>query len=209
MDGKTRMTDELRNEVWNRDKGTCQKCGRRLYKVVDPYEGVIEALLSLKDIKIFKWVKNCWKCHEETPVVTYDFALGYNYHIGEIGKIDQMLMKMYPFVKRVFSKTMEEEVTANICVNCGALQGNWFIMEDLIKMKVEEEDMAELVDTILPINLEIEDIPIEKEDLKPFRQKLSLAHVHHIDGDRENNDLHNLVLLCRTCHVKTHSESRS
>ena len=113
------MNDELRDKVWKRDKGTCQKCGRKLYKLIDPYEGVIEELLALKEIEIFKWIKNCWKCHEETPVVSYHITVGYDYHIGYIEKLDRLLMQKYPFVKLAFSKTMGEEVIANTCVNCG------------------------------------------------------------------------------------------
>jgi len=30
------------------------------------------------------------------------------------------------------------------------------------------------------------------------------AHVHHIDGDKNNNDQNNLILLCSTCHTKVH-----
>jgi AbrB family looped-hinge helix DNA binding protein len=28
--------------------------------------------------------------------------------------------------------------------------------------------------------------------------------LHHIDGNRENNDLRNITLLCKLCHEKTH-----
>ena len=30
------------------------------------------------------------------------------------------------------------------------------------------------------------------------------AHVHHIDGDKQNNDMENLILLCIHCHSKVH-----
>lgn len=30
--------------------------------------------------------------------------------------------------------------------------------------------------------------------------------VHHQDGDRHNNDLDNLVSLCRRCHIAAHSK---
>jgi hypothetical protein len=30
--------------------------------------------------------------------------------------------------------------------------------------------------------------------------------VHHVDGDRNNNDPDNLVPLCRDCHTKLHAE---
>jgi 5-methylcytosine-specific restriction endonuclease McrA len=29
--------------------------------------------------------------------------------------------------------------------------------------------------------------------------------IHHIDGDRNNNKLNNLVVLCRRCHPKVHN----
>jgi len=30
------------------------------------------------------------------------------------------------------------------------------------------------------------------------------AHVHHIDGNKYNNDFSNLILLCPVCHSKIH-----
>ena len=30
--------------------------------------------------------------------------------------------------------------------------------------------------------------------------------VHHLDGDRRNNDLANLATLCRGCHIAAHSK---
>lgn len=30
------------------------------------------------------------------------------------------------------------------------------------------------------------------------------AHVHHIDGNRQHNDMDNLILLCPDCHSKIH-----
>lgn len=33
--------------------------------------------------------------------------------------------------------------------------------------------------------------------------------VHHIDGDRENNDMDNLTVLCRRCHRKVHAGTYS
>ena len=32
------------------------------------------------------------------------------------------------------------------------------------------------------------------------------VQVHHLDGDRNNNDLDNLIPLCRQCHTKLHSK---
>jgi len=47
-----------------------------------------------------------------------------------------------------------------------------------------------------------------------FSQKYKVGNfarlfIHHLDGDRENNKLENLILVCRKCHSKIHlSEKR-
>ena len=33
------------------------------------------------------------------------------------------------------------------------------------------------------------------------------GHIHHVDGDKLNNDPYNLVLLCATCHRRVHNDS--
>jgi hypothetical protein len=33
--------------------------------------------------------------------------------------------------------------------------------------------------------------------------------VHHVDGDRKNNELDNLMTLCRSCHMKEHFENKA
>lgn len=50
---------------------------------------------------------------------------------------------------------------------------------------------------------------------KTLSQKINVCNVcgsandnlvaHHIDGNRENNDLDNLIPLCKSCHRKVHS----
>lgn len=37
---------------------------------------------------------------------------------------------------------------------------------------------------------------------------LKMQNVHHIDGDKENNDMNNLITLCSTCHNKVHSTAK-
>ena len=35
------------------------------------------------------------------------------------------------------------------------------------------------------------------------------GHIHHVDGDKQNNDPYNLVLLCSSCHRRVHNESKN
>lgn len=37
--------------------------------------------------------------------------------------------------------------------------------------------------------------------------KLSRLHVHHLDHNRLNNQLDNLVVLCRPCHLREHGRT--
>lgn len=137
--------------------------------ITDPYKEIVEELRALKDIPIYKWNQNCWKCHKETSAVSYDLRAGYNFHIGDILKLDEVLMRNYPFVKKVFSKTMGEETIANTCIHCGALQGNWYVRDVLIDiMSPEDVALDKLIDKRLTNNLEFEDLHIDRKDLEPL-----------------------------------------
>lgn len=42
---------------------------------------------------------------------------------------------------------------------------------------------------------------------EPYRPRASsVLVIHHIDTDRSNNDLSNLMLLCRQCHKRLHNK---
>lgn len=41
-----------------------------------------------------------------------------------------------------------------------------------------------------------------------FNRYLAGNLVHHIDGNRTNHDIENLIVLCPTCHGKIHNRSR-
>jgi hypothetical protein len=42
------------------------------------------------------------------------------------------------------------------------------------------------------------------QDCKKTKEEVRRFDVHHMDRNRENNDLRNLILLCSTCHYKRH-----
>ncbi len=85
-------------------------------------------------IPIYQWDGRCWKCGKITPHVSYDFDCGSSHHIGDLSLLDKKLMELYPFIKRVYSHAMKQEVIANTCIHCGSLQGNFFILEELVEM---------------------------------------------------------------------------
>ncbi|MEE9379670.1 MAG: HNH endonuclease [Candidatus Lokiarchaeia archaeon] len=206
-----KINDEIIGKVWERDNASCQTCGKKLYNIttIDPFKEISEELHTLKDIEIYKWERKCWKCGEKTPRVSYFFNAGFDYRIGEIEKLDKILMEMYLFLSKTFSKTMEQEVIANICVHCSSLQGNWFIGEEIM-LDIIYQGLDNFVDKILPNNLTLEDLALDKEDpmFQPYPDIKTFGHVHHVDGDRSNNELENLLLLCPSCHKKADIERR-
>ena len=103
-----------------------------------------------EDINIYKWKSKCWKCSKEITKVSYFFASKYSSHtIGSVQKLDEILAKKYPFIQKVFSKTMGKEVIGNICVHCNAYQGNWFIAEELL-LDLAYKDMHNYIDFRIP-----------------------------------------------------------
>lgn len=198
------LTDKIRTEVWKRDNGICQHCKKKLVSVnkYDPNHDVETKLSELNKIPVYKWTHSCWKCKKETPIVSYHIQVGYNYIIGDIEKLDLELMKLYPWVKRTFSKTMGREVVANTCVECQAIQGNWFVMEELIEFEAIGS-LENQKDTFLSIHLNRKDLKFD-EPIEEMFVRLREGHIHHLDKDPTNNDLSNLILLCSSCHRKVH-----
>jgi len=153
------MNDDLRNKIWERDKGTCRKCGRNLTSVIYPIEIIKEELSTISEITVLKWHQHCWKCGNETPVVSYNFTDGYyDRKIGDVDKLDTILMEKYSFVKRKYSHTRGEEVIANTCIHCYALQGNFYVGQDLFEMRCEEVDLDKLIDIMIPNELKPVDL---------------------------------------------------
>ena len=206
-----KINDEIRGKVWKRDNASCQRCSKKLVKIetIEPLKEILEELQVLKEIKIFKWERECWKCKKKTPRVSYYFTANFSYHIGDIEKIDVILMENYPFVKKIYSLTMEQEVIANTCVYCGSLQGNFFIGKEIIS-DVIYQGLDKFLDKKLPNNLTLADLALNEEDpmFQPYPEIKSFGHVHHLDGDRSNNSLENLLLLCPSCHKRADIERK-
>lgn len=199
---KNKFTNNLRLQIWERDKGICQHCKKQLTELIEPRKDAEKELLDTTEIPIYKWSHNCWKCGKETDIVTYDIVFLYNHSIGDIEKLDRMLIDIYPFVKMVYSKTQRQNVIGNTCIHCGAYQGNFFISQQLLH-QYNSKGEEEITDKYIPNTLTAEDFPNDEEE-KYFEKQTMEGHIHHIDGCRENNDVTNLVLLCRNCHVQEH-----
>ncbi len=57
--------------------------------------------------------------------------------------------------------------------------------------------------TGVPTNIKLK--VLERDEFKCQRCGYAFLEVHHIDGNRENNDLNNLITLCRKCHFEIHA----
>ena len=150
---------------------------KSLEDICDQFEKNIS---ELKEIKIYKWNKDCWKCHKETPHISYclvfqGVVLGC---IGDIEKLDEILLKEYPFVKRVYSKTQGRRVIGNTCGHCGAYQGNFFIFDEIIHYVIEED-----LDKTIPNVLNDDDFPPIIPMLAEFEDndEIDFANLNNID----------------------------
>lgn len=202
------MNDELRNIIWERDNNTCQYCRKSLLQRIEPLKEIDELLSEIKEVDIYQWTKICWKCGAETTIVTYLLEISENYHIGSIENLDMELMKRYQFVKRKYSHTMGTEVIANTCIHCNSLQGNRYILKDIIEFYSEGSDMREFIIGKINTIISVKDLYDEEyhDEFQPYYEKLStFGHVHHIDKNRKNNNIENLILLCAECHRQVHN----
>jgi hypothetical protein len=128
--------------------------------------------IVLNEVAIYKWQKPCWHqaCRTITTMVSYNLNIGYNLHIGDVPKLDQVLMTKYPYVKKIYSKMAEQECIANTCEHCGRTQGNFFIKDDFIELESSGINMETLIDTVLNISLTKEDLGMTPEMERDMEQ---------------------------------------
>ena len=59
------------------------------------------------------------------------------------------------------------------------------------------------------LNLKIKEYKCEICNLNEWQEKTITLELHHMDGNRYNNKLDNLQILCPNCHSQTHTYRRS
>ena len=111
---------------------------------------------------IHQWEMVCWKCGESTPVLwafrpptnqkeaefegswlgAYEVTPEQDLAMGEV------LCSKFEWYRKGHSYTMGETVYASFCKSCDSLQGNWYVLKDLIEQRSNgvQPDFKEHVD---------------------------------------------------------------
>lgn len=81
---------------------------------------------------------------------------------------------------------------------------NQFVNNYMIKDKPKTEDLKKYyINKKWKINREI---VLERDKYKcVICSNKKKIHVHHVDKDRLNNEIYNLLTLCAKCHMKIHA----
>jgi competence CoiA-like predicted nuclease len=91
--------------------------------------------LSTKYIsKVYQFQIQCWKCNKQIDVVWEGVLRGTSY----IDSSPPELSPKYPYLKEVYSKTMEKNVIGNTCPYCRAYQGNFFMRSTFLSYLYEK-----------------------------------------------------------------------
>jgi len=167
---KKQKESDLKSRLRAIHESKCSQCKKNLYNLN-------------QNIPIRRWSQSCWKCGKETEVVSYIIKGGGigNSVIGSHKKLDEILKSEYPFVKDVYSKTMQEWTIGNLCQHCGSFQGNGFIEHNIVW-----DAALYSYDNSFDIHF-------------PIERVLSNGRIVFKDGNEENKDIDNLALICSEC----------
>jgi hypothetical protein len=193
------MDAKLRDAIWERDKGTCQKCGVEVIKCERVFSPKKEAQLQLANIKgipIYTFSLQCNSCRKKTPVWTYFVSLfaiqdeleDTIYCVGDVRKLDEQLAEINNNIK-LANITEAEKSFTNICLYCGSSQSNELVKKELINLLEKEEKRAkeryeeymhssvdddpfEYVHVITPLNYHLSNnLKVEDFNVKKGRRK--------------------------------------
>jgi len=173
---------------------------------------------GLFDIVILKWRMTCWKCGRETPVVwRATVSRGWDKERRGIAIEDNeqwyqdveprksfliKASKIFPFVRRVYSRTLERFVYGNCCIHCGAYQGNYYVSEDFsdILWYGEWGEWDEIWRKPERKRLKAKEAVqyFGEERVKEYDEGVKL-HTHHISYNPEIT-----IKVCPACHNRIH-----
>lgn len=163
----------------------CAICRKRQYRIALPPKEV--------EIEVWMWYKKCWKCGKKTPVVwtsPHSEVGGFNVNPDSFEDLIKKISEIYHFFKATYSKG--RVVYGNVCIHCGAYQGNWYVWEELLEIAYEPSKIAE--------KRKIRFTLAEEERLQyAHPEEVLKFERHHISYDPEE-----IIFVCRKCHRKIH-----
>lgn len=194
--GNEGIPPHLRRKILERDGHKCQNCDHN-YLDVHYRDGNIENK-NLENLMVL-----CRQCH-------------YKLHQKE------KLRKIRPDLEGLFNELFKKPIEIFIDVNFEGIIENFkdkiqreiinefkFSVKSRILGKLEEKMLGEIEKEIEKEHASTPE-SLRKIVLGRYNYRCSecgygYLEVHHIDGDRLNNNPENLITLCRRCHRKTHS----
>jgi protein-arginine kinase activator protein McsA len=134
----------------------------------------------------------CWKCEENIKLAfieTIPFVLR---EVGDEG-LELIKDKKYATVKKVYRRTLGREVWGNVCPNCEAYQGNWFLFSKWADAYYTNQ--TKIVDAIQQ--------EVQKERCQLCGRKVARLVTHRI-----NYETPETVDICQQCHTRICKGSR-
>jgi 5-methylcytosine-specific restriction endonuclease McrA len=183
-----RLPKEKRKIVLKRDGYRCQKCG---YDYLDIHfiDGNIENN-NINNLEVL-----CRQCHIK-------------YHQNE--KLKNLKYTLKNFLNELFEdiemviitkenlKSHEDKVIENV------LNKFAFAIARVLYKKLLEDINSEIEKERRLINKSLREIILKKYNYACSKCKYQYLEIHHIDGNHNNNNLDNLITLCRRCHREAH-----
>lgn len=187
------IPDDLRSSLWERSQGNCESCGTELHRRI-PHP--VKKVLTVE-----VWDKfPCYRCGHLNQVILLTDQREYGILWLDKDEIGKALSGKYPFFRKGDSKTVGDSYYANHCNRCGALQGDWFVMEWLAEQAYEATPIS------------TEEFPYEgelgDEDEEMYDEFHTPYDIHHRDGNPLRNSMDNLQLVCIKCHRKLQRQLR-
>ena len=79
----------------------------------------------------------CWKCHEKSRVIEWSWRSGDGEMWTENDQIGLKIQQVFPLYKKDYTRSAGAYYYCNHCANCGAVQGDWFVVNWVAQERVE------------------------------------------------------------------------
>jgi hypothetical protein len=145
-------------ENWPQMGGICAECKSDVCQYCGKPESRIAKPPKVIDIEIWVWKTCCYACKKPTRVAWPAKDVGNNLaesiDLNSLENLPAIIADKLPFIQKTNKKMQNIEEYGNVCENCSAYQGDWFVLEDCLQLGYFPEEIEERFVVSVPLTEE-------------------------------------------------------
>lgn len=138
---------QMRKHETESKSDICQYCGKPESRISKPPKSI--------DVEIWVWKTRCYSCKKPTRVAWPAKDVGDNLTesltFDSLENLPEIVKEKCPFIQKTYKKMRNYEGYGNLCENCSAYQGDFFVADECWPLEYSPEEIEENFIVYVPL----------------------------------------------------------